>query len=337
MSGNHNQSLDRALKIVDQAAECGVDAVKIQTFTADTMTLNINNNNFKISDRESLWDGETLYDLYSKAHTPWEWHEPIINHAQKKGIICFSSPFDESAVEFLEKLNVPAYKIASFECIDIPLISKIAETGKPIIISTGMATEQEISEAVRAAKSASSKDLAILKCTSTYPALPTNTNLQTIQDMRSKFKCEVGLSDHTKGIGVSLAAISFGATIIEKHFTLDRADGGVDSEFSLEPDELKSLVIESQSAWQAIGNIHYGCTNDETNSLKFRRSIFVTEDLRAGDISTKNNIKRIRPGYGLKPKFYEEIIGKKARKNIKKGTPLDWNLILDVDKSQISK
>lgn len=327
MSGNHNQSLDRALKIVDAAAMAGADALKLQTYTPDTMTLDINEGEFFISDPNSLWKGQTMHSLFKKAHTPWEWHEPIFERARERGIIAFSSPFDESAVDFLESLNVPYYKIASFENTDIPLIKKVASTGKPMIISTGMATLSELDETVKAARAAGCKALTLLKCTSTYPASPENTNLLTIPHMRDLFNCDVGLSDHTMGIGASVAAVALGASVIEKHFTLDRNDGGVDSIFSLEPVELKQLVIETERAWQALGKITYGPTAAETNAVMRRRSIYITKDIKSGDVLTKENIRCIRPGHGLSPKYYESIIGKKIKSNAKKGTPVQWDML----------
>lgn len=326
MSGNHNQSLDRALELVDEAAEAGAHAIKLQTFTADTMTLNISEGEFTINDKKSLWNGNNLYSLYEKAQTPWEWHEPIIKRAEEHGMLCFSSPFDESAVDFLETLNVPAYKIASFECIDLPLIKKVAQTGKPMIISTGMATLSEIDEAVRMARDNGCKDLAVLKCTSTYPASPENTNLRTIEHMRDLFGCEVGLSDHTMGVGASVAAIAFGATIIEKHFTLSRADGGVDSQFSLEPNELRSLVVETERAWLALGKVQYGPTESEISARSRRRSLYIGEDMQAGDVLTTTNLRRIRPGLGLPPKFFDILLGKRVNQNVKRGTPVSWDL-----------
>ena len=260
MSGNHNQSLDRALEIVDAAAKAGAHAIKLQTYTADTITLNVRGGCFEINDRDSLWAGKNLHELYKQAYTPWEWHEPIMERAREQGLICFSSPFDETAVDFLEGLDVPAYKIASFENNHLPLISKAASTGKPLIVSTGMATLAELEQAVNAARNAGCNNLILLKCTSSYPASPVNTNISTIPHLKTLFQTEVGLSDHTMGIGVPLASISLGATVIEKHFTLSRAEGGVDSAFSLEPDELSALVIESKRAWQSLGSITYGPT-----------------------------------------------------------------------------
>lgn len=326
MSGNHNQSLQVAMEMVDAASRSGVDAIKLQTYTADTMTLNSGGNEFTISDKRSPWDGQKLYDLYQKASTPWEWHRAIMERAALNGLACFSSPFDETAVDFLEELGVPAYKIASFECIDLPLIKRVAKTKKPLIISTGMATISEIAEAVEAARENGCADLALLKCTSTYPASPENTNLKTIPNMRDLFGCEVGLSDHTLGTSVAIASIAFGATIVEKHFTLSRANGGVDSIFSLEPIELKSLSEGVQLAWSAIGTINYGPTSSEEGSLARRRSIYVVKDLKGGDVLSEDNLQRVRPGLGLKPKFYEIVLGRRVNKDIKKGTPLSWDM-----------
>lgn len=326
MSGNHNQSLSRALEIVEAAAKAGAHALKLQTYTADTMTLDINEGEFFISDEKSLWKGNSLHHLYQIAHTPWEWHEPIMRRANELGMSCFSSPFDATAVDFLEGLNVPAYKVASFENIDLPLIRKVAGTGKPIIISTGMATAAEIDDAVRAARDAGCRDLILLKCTSTYPATPENSNVSTIPHLRAAFGCEVGLSDHTMGVGVSVAAVALGATVIEKHFTLSRAEGGVDSSFSLEPDELRSLVVETERAWQSLGQVRYGPIDAEKKSLMFRRSIYITQNLKAGDVLTTDNLRCIRPGLGLPPKFYEALLGRRISKDAKKGTPMAWDL-----------
>lgn len=329
MSGNHNQSLDRALSIVDAAANAGADAIKLQTYTADTMTLDIKKGDFFIDDPKSLWKGQSMHDLYKLAYTPWDWHKPIIEHARSKDLLCFSTPFDETAVDFLESLEVPAYKIASFECIDLPLIKKVASTKKPLIISTGMATKVEITEAVDAARSAGCKDLILLKCTSTYPASPKNTNLNTISHMRKLFNCEVGLSDHTLGIGAAVAAVAVGASVIEKHFTLSRADGGVDSAFSLEPSELSSLVSETKRAFQALGDISYGATEAEKSSRSRRRSLYIGENMKAGEVLTAKNLRRIRPGNGLLPKYYEKLLGKKIKFDTPKGTPVSWDLILE--------
>jgi N-acetylneuraminate synthase len=327
MSGNHNQSLDRALAIVEAAAIAGAQALKLQTYTADTITLDVHKNEFQIQDGNSLWNGKSLYSLYKEAYTPWEWHEPIMKRANELGMVCFSSPFDETAVDFLATLNVPAYKIASFENIHIPLIRKVAATGKPLIISTGMASLAELNDAVSAAREAGCKDIILLKCTSTYPALPVNSNIATIPHMKNLFECQIGLSDHTMGVGVAVAAVSLGATVVEKHFTLSRADGGVDSAFSLEPEELKSLVIETERAWQSIGNIKYGPTKAEEKSLVFRRSLYISKDVKSGDTLTRENLSCVRPGLGMAPKYFDQVIGLKVNHDAVKGTPLTWELL----------
>jgi len=327
MSGNHNQSLERALKIVETAAKAGVHAVKLQTYTAGTMTLDIEEGEFYIDEPGNLWQGQSLYKLYQKAYTPWEWHKPIFDKCKELGLICFSTPFDETAVDFLESLDVPCYKIAAFENTDIPLIRKIAKTKKPMIISTGMATVAELDETVRAAREEGCDDIILLKCTSTYPALPENSNLRTIPHMRELFKCQVGLSDHTLGIGVAVAAVAFGAVLIEKHFTLSRAEGGVDAAFSMEPEEMRALVLETERAWQALGEVKYGYVEAEKNSVKSRRSLYVVKDMKAGEAFTKENLKTIRPGLGLPPKYYDILLGKKVKRDVKKGTPVSWDLI----------
>lgn len=327
MSGNHNQSLDRALEIVEAAAKAGAHALKIQTYTADTMTLDLSRGEFYIDDPESLWKGKSLYDLYKEAYTPWEWHRPIFDRCRELGIIGFSTPFDETAVEFLESLDVACYKIASFENIDIPLIRKVASTGKPMIISTGMATVSELDETVRAAREADCEDIILLKCTSTYPATPENSNLITLPHMRDLFRCQVGLSDHTTGIGVAVAGVAMGATVIEKHFTLSRADGGVDAAFSLEPEEMRALVIECERAWQSLGKISYGPTEKEKLSLQYRRSLYVALDMKMGEVFTRENLRAVRPGFGLPPKYYEYLIGKKVKEDVKKGTPVTWDIV----------
>ncbi|MFN8229532.1 MAG: pseudaminic acid synthase [Bacteroidia bacterium] len=324
MSGNHNQSINRALEIVDAAAEAGAHAIKLQTYTADTITMK---GAYTINDKNSLWHGKELHDLYKEAYTPWEWHKEIFERAKQKNIIAFSSPFDETAVDFLETLNCPAYKIASFENTHLPLIKKVAKTGKPVIISTGVSSIADIDTAVKTLKENGCNNFALLKCTSTYPASPENTNLLTIPHLQKLHNCIVGLSDHTMGIGVSVAAIALGASIIEKHFTLNRADGGVDSAFSLEPHELKSLVIETERAYLALGEIKYGVQNAEKNSLFFKRSIYVSEDVKVGDTFSEKNLKIIRPGNGLEPKYWEMIIGNISKNNIKKGTPLTFDLL----------
>ena len=327
MSGNHNQSLDRAMELVEVAADSGAHAVKFQTYTAETMTLDISEGDFLISDPKSLWHGRNLYDLYDEAHTPWEWHEELFDHAKSLGMIPFSSPFDKTSVDFLESLGVPCYKVATFECTDLPLVSYIASKGKPMIISTGMASVAEIDETVKVAKSNGCDEIILLKCTSTYPATPDNTNILTIPHLRDLFNCEVGLSDHTMGIGASVASVALGATVIEKHFTKKRSDGGVDSAFSMEPDELKDLVIETKRAHQALGKVHYGPLNDEAQSLAFRRSIYIAKDISAGEILSTENIRIIRPGFGIKPKYFDSVIGRPIREDVKKGTALTWDLI----------
>ena len=327
MSGNHNQSLTRALEIVDSAARVGVHALKLQTYTADTLTLDVEGGDFFISDPASLWNGNSLYKLYQQAYTPWEWHKPIFDRCRELGLICFSTPFDESAVEFLEGLDAPAYKIASFENNHLPLIRKAASTGKPLILSTGMATTEELHEAVNAARDAGSGDLILLKCTSTYPASPENTNIITIPHMREFFGVQVGLSDHTAGVGIAIASVALGATMIEKHFTLRREDGGVDSAFSMEPDEMLSLVLETGRAWLALGRISYGPIDAEKSSIKFRRSLYVAKDMKAGDVFTRDNLRVVRPGYGLPPKYFDALIGKAVKKDTPMGTPAHWDLI----------
>lgn len=328
MSGNHNQSLERALQIVEAAAAAGAHALKLQTYTADTMTLDIDEGEFHIGDPDSLWTGTSLYKLYQEAHTPWEWHEPIFRRAAELGMQAFSTPFDETAVDFLESLNVPCYKIASFENTDIPLIQRVAATGKPMIISTGMATIADLDETVRAAREAGCKDLALLKCTSTYPSTPANTNILTIPNMAQTFACHVGLSDHTMGIGAAVAAVALGAVVVEKHFTLRRADGGVDSTFSMEPEEMRALVVESERAWQAMGQVHYGTQSEtEKKSMAYRRSLYAVEDIAAGEALTYENVRAIRPGFGLPPKFLPQVLGMTARNAIKRGTALDWTLL----------
>ena len=326
MSGNHNQSLEDALKIVEEAARNGADALKIQTYTAEKLTLNLNKNEFSISDENSLWKGMSLFELYKKAYTPWEWHKPIMNKAKEVGIICFSSPFDNSAVDFLEELNVPAYKIASPEIIHLPLIQKAASTGKPLIISTGMASISEIEEAVLAAREAGCSQLVLLKCTSSYPASASASNLSTIPHMRNMFDCEVGLSDHTCGIGVAVASVVHGASVIEKHFTLSKVAGGVDSEFSIEPREMKALVIETERAWESIGQVKYGPSESEKTTFRHRQSLYIAEDMKKGDVLNKKNLRIIRPGLGLPPKYYDVVLGRKIKKNVKKGEPLKWEL-----------
>lgn len=327
MSGNHNQSLERALKIVEAAAKTGAHALKIQTYTPDTMTIDLDEREFHISDLNSLWAGTSLYKLYGEAYTPWEWHKLIFDRARELGIMAFSTPFDDTAVDFLESLDVPCYKIASFENTDLPLIRRVAATGKPLIISTGMATVAELDETVRAAREAGCKDLILLKCTSTYPATAENTNILTIPHLRELFGCEVGLSDHTMGVGVSVASVALGATVIEKHFTLNRADGGVDSTFSMEPAEMAQLVVETERAWRALGRVSYGATEAEKKSVVFRRSLYVVQDMKAGEVLTRENLRAIRPGLGLPTKFIEQLLGKRIARDAKRGTAVTWDLL----------
>ncbi len=326
MSGNHNQSLERALAIVDAAAKAGVDAIKLQTYTADTMTLDISEGEFFIADKDSLWKGESLYHLYQKAYTPWEWHKPIFDRCKEHGIMGFSTPFDATAVDFLEELDVPCYKIASFENIDIPLIKKVARTGKSMIVSTGMASIAELDDLVRTAQQNGCTDLTLLKCTSSYPATAEGTNLLTIPHMRELFGCKVGLSDHTLGIGAAVASVALGATAIEKHFTLSRAEGGVDSAFSMEPEEMAQLVRECETARQALGSVSYEVQEQEKKSLQFRRSLYIVEDMKKGDVITEKNMRSIRPGLGLAPKYYDVVLGKKIWQDVKRGTALTWHM-----------
>jgi len=329
LSGNHGGSLQRALETVDAVAKSGAQALKLQTYTADTMTIDVRAGDFFIDEEDSLWKGRSLYDLYRGAATPWEWHGRIFARASELGLVCFSSPFDTSAVDFLETLNVPAYKIASFENTDLQLIRKVASTGKPVIISTGLARLDEIAEAVAAAREAGCTELVLLKCTSSYPASPLDSHLLTIPHLRAAFGCEVGLSDHTLGIGAAIAAVGLGATVIEKHVTLNRSAGGVDDAFSLEPPELASLVAECGRARLALGGVHYGPTAAEVSSLRFRRSLYIVEDMRCGEVLTHANLRRIRPGYGLPPKYLEILIGKRVVRDVARGTPMSWQLIAD--------
>ena len=330
MSGNHDGSIDRALEIVDMAADRGAHALKLQTYTAETMTLDVDRDEFMITNPQSLWYGRRLYDLYEEAHTPWEWHAPIMERARERGVACFSTPFDFSAVDFLEELDVPCYKIASFENIDIPLIRKVASTGKPMIISTGMATFDEIDEAVEATRDGGCTDLVLLKCTSAYPALPDHANLMTVAALRERYGCEAGLSDHTLGVATSVAAVALGATVIEKHVTMRRADGGVDSAFSLEPAELAELVTQTDIARRSVGVAHLGPSEQEMAALTKRRSLYFSADLAAGDEITSENVRSIRPGLGLKPKHLPALLGARATRDITRGTPTSWELV-DVD------
>lgn len=327
MSGNHNQSIEKALKIIEVAAEKGAHAIKLQTYTADTLTINQQGGLFDIKEETSLWKNRNLYDLYQEAHTPWEWHEQLFKCAKDNGIICFSTPFDDTAVDFLEKLDTPAHKIASFENTHHPLLKKVAATGKPVIMSTGACTLAELSESVQVLRDSGCKDLVLLKCTSNYPASPENSNVRTIPHMRKLFNCEIGLSDHTLGIGVPVASVALGATVIEKHFCLSRTEGGIDSAFSLEPEELKALVTETERAWQSLGMVQYGIQETERKSLCFKRSIYVVKDIKAGELFSETNIRVIRPGDGLHSRYFNQLIGRTASKSIKTGTPLNWELI----------
>ncbi len=322
MSGNHNQSLERAMQIVSAAAKAGAHALKLQTYTADTMTIDTAQGDFYINDEKSLWSGNSLYKLYQQAATPYDWHEPIMNRCRELGMLCFSTPFDETAVDFLESLKVPCYKVASFENTHLPLIEKMAKTGKPIIASTGMATLSVLEDLVGTVRKTGNEQLVLLKCTSTYPASAADSNILTIPHMRAMFDVQVGLSDHTMGVGVPVAAVALGATVVEKHFTLKRADGGVDSAFSMEPDEMKLLVEETEKAWSALGQINYQPTNNEKKSLQFRRSIYVIKDIRAGESFNAENVRIIRPGFGLEPKHITKVMAAKASRDLKRGHAL---------------
>jgi N-acetylneuraminate synthase len=328
LSGNHNGSLARALEIVDAAAGAGAHALKIQTYTADTMTLDIREREFLITDPSSPWHGRTLYDLYAEAHTPWDWHGPIFERAKQHGMIAFSTPFDASAVDFLESLDVPCYKIASFENTDLPLIERVAATGKPLIVSTGMATLGEIDALVRTARCAGRGGVALLKCTSSYPASPESSNVRTIPFLRQAFDCEVGLSDHTLGVGAAVASVALGATLIEKHFTLSRAEGGVDAAFSLEPLEMRMLVDETRRAWQALGEISFGAGECERGSRVFRRSLYFVRDLQKGAVIGPEDVRAIRPGLGLSPTAMQLVIGRTLRDSVARGSPVSWSVIL---------
>jgi N-acetylneuraminate synthase len=326
MSGNHMGSLDRAMRIIEEVSRTGAQAIKLQTYTADTMTLDIKDREFYISDPTSLWNGRSLYDLYTEAHTPWKWHKEIFEYSRSLGLIPFSTPFDASAVDFLEELNVELYKIASFENTDLDLIHTVSSTGKPVIISTGMATVSEISEAVSTARNAGCKDLVLLKCTSAYPASPDDVNLLTIPHMESLFDCQVGLSDHTLGLGVAIASIAMGATVIEKHVTLKRNDGAIDSAFSMEPEELKSLVTESSIAHRSLGKIRYGFSERENLSSTHRRSLYIVDNLKKGEVLEPRHLRAIRPGLGLPIKFRKELLGKQVNRDVLRGTPASWDL-----------
>lgn len=327
MSGNHGQSLDKAKALIDAAAAAGAHALKLQTYTPDTITLDVHEGEFFISNPDSLWQGNSLYNLYQQAMTPWEWHQPLFDYAREKGLVAFSTPFDLTAVDFLESLAVPCYKIASFENIDHALLAAVARTGKPVIVSTGMATQAELAESVQVLRDNGCADLILLKCTSNYPARPLDANLLTISHLAALFDCQVGLSDHTPGVGVAVAAVALGATVVEKHFVLDRKGGEVDAEFSLEPFELAMLVQETARARDALGKVHYGCTEKEVASRVHRRSLYIAKDLAAGTILTTENLRSVRPGLGLAPKYLPLLLGKAVKQAVKKGTPMSWELI----------
>jgi len=327
MSGNHNSSLEQALLIIDAAATSGAHAIKLQTFNADSMTLNIDASAFKVEEGHKLWGGKKLWDLYRESETPREWHPALFERAKARGILCFSTPFDEASVDFLEQFDPPAYKIASFECTDLPLIRHAASTGRPLIVSTGMASVEEIRRSVDAIREAGCDQIVLLKCTSTYPADPVDTNARAIPLLRELFDCEVGLSDHTGGIGAAVASVALGASVIEKHFVISRDQGGIDAEFSLESEEFAVLVAESCRAWQSLGMSTIGPSDAEQASLRYRRSIFVAADIRAGEFFTRDNLRRVRPGYGLEPQFFDFVLGRRAAADISLGTPLTWELI----------
>ncbi|MCU4362174.1 pseudaminic acid synthase [Acinetobacter sp. WU_MDCI_Abxc22] len=325
LSANHNGSLETALKIIEEAKRCGADAIKLQTYSADTITLNSQNEEFMI--RGGLWDGQSLYELYQKAQMPWEWHKPLFEHARALDITIFSSPFDRTAVDLLEDLNAPAYKIASFEAVDLPLIKYVASTGKPMIISTGMADKEEIGEAIQAAYDGGCKELVVLHCVSGYPAPAEDYNLLTMVDMAKSFNVPIGLSDHTLDNTTAITAVALGACLIEKHFTLDRNGGGPDDSFSLEPKELQHLCQSAKTAWQALGGVDYGRKSSEQGNAQFRRSLYFVKDLKAGDVIDESSIRSVRPGYGLPPKFYDEILGKKVTQNVSVNTPVTIEII----------
>jgi len=327
LSGNHDQSLDKALEMVDAAAAAGAQAIKLQTYTADTITLDVKDGDFFIDNPESLWYGQSLHQLYQKAFTPWEWHQAIFARANALGMLAFSTPFDLTAVDFLEQLQVPCYKIASFENIDHGLLAAVAKTGKPVIMSTGMASQAELAESVDVLRANGCRELILLKCTSHYPARPVDANLLTIPHLAQLFDCQAGLSDHTPGIGVAVAAVALGATVIEKHFVLDRSEGGVDAEFSLEPAELKALVNETARAQVALGKVNYGCTEKEIASRKHRRSLYIATDLKAGELLTADNLRSVRPGLGLAPKYLPMLLGKAVKRDVSKGTAMSWDLV----------
>lgn len=327
MSANHNGKLKTALKIIEEAKKAGADAVKLQTYTADTITLDCDSEEFQV--HGGLWDGKTLYQLYQEAHMPWDWHKPLFEHAQKLGITIFSSPFDNTAVDLLEDLNAPAYKIASFEAVDLPLIKYVAATGKPMIVSTGMADVHEIEEAIAAARASGCKELALLHCVSGYPAPAADYNLRTIPDLMQRFGLVTGLSDHTRDNTTAITSVALGAAIIEKHFTLDRNGGGPDDSFSLEPAELAALCRDSKIAWAALGRVDYGRKSSELGNVKFRRSLYFVKDMQAGDVITADCIRSVRPGFGVSPKYFESILGKRVKMNVATCTPVHSSIILD--------
>jgi pseudaminic acid synthase len=327
LSGNHGQSLSVAKQMIQAAADAGADGIKLQTYKAETMTINCDQDDFLIQEKDSLWHGEKLFDLYAKAATPWEWHQELFEFAHHLGMFAFSSPFDDTAVSFLQSLDMPIYKLASFELTDIPLIESIASTQCPVVMSTGMASIEEIESALTAHRAISQSPVVLLKCTSTYPASHSEINLKTIADMQQRFGCLVGLSDHTRGIGTAIASVALGACFIEKHFVLDRSAGGVDAEFSIEPDELAILVQEVNNAWLAMGQVHYGGSDNEQKAKQYRRSIYIKSSIKKGDVLTEDNIQIVRPAFGLAPKYWQQVLGKKALKNVEIGTPLSWDLV----------
>jgi pseudaminic acid synthase len=326
LSGNHNQSLERALAIIDAAAASGAHALKLQTYTADTLTIDKKDGDFYLDNPDSLWHGMSMYELYQQAYTPWEWHETLFARCKKLGLICFSSPFDVTAVDFLEALNCPCYKIGSTENTDVALLQKVAATGKPVIISTGMATVAELGDMVNIVRNAGCQDLVLLKCTAAYPADPADANLLTIPHMQELLECQIGLSDHTMGIGVAVASVALGVTVIEKHFTLSRDEGGVDAAFSMEPNEFQALISESKVAWLARGQVHYGTVDSENSSLS-RRSLYIVQDMQAGDVLTPENLRSIRPGYGLPTRHLEDLLGMRVTQHIERGTRMSWDLV----------
>ncbi len=325
VSANHNGKLETAMRIIEEAKKAGADAAKLQTYKPDTITLNCDSEDFKI--RGGLWDGRTLYELYEEAHMPWEWHKPLFEHARKVGITLFSSPFDNTAIDLLEDLNAPAYKIASFEAVDLPLIKYAASTGKPMIISTGMADAEEIQEAIDAAREGGCKELAVLHCVSGYPAPAEDYNLRTIPDMIQRFGLVTGLSDHTLDNTTAITSVAMGASIIEKHFTLDRSGGGPDDSFSLEPAELTALCHGTKTAWQALGRVDYGRKSSEQGNVKFRRSLYFVKDMKAGDVIAQDCVRSVRPGFGLAPRYLDQLIGRKVCSDVRFATPVRWDLV----------